>query len=507
MKRLLGIVGLSFVLPPAGWWLLVRAPWRWWTRTLVAMPVLVLAIAHLMAFWGMRIERLGSGRIHPYFPKGESHYAAIERQAQAGAAPAQPPAVPQPAPEPRPEPQVRPAAAPAAPREKPAPLTGLWPGFNGPKRDAQYRETPILTSWPAKGLPELWRRPVGGGYASAVIAAGRVFTIEQRRTKEVAVAYDLDSGRELWTVAWDAFFQESMGGDGPRATPAWDQGTLYVLGAEGEFRAIDALSGKTLWRKNILQDNGALNIQWGMAASPLVAGGKVIVLPGGSNGKSVVAYDKTSGARLWSALDDRASYTAPMLVTLAGRPQILVVTATRAVGLDPDSGELFWEFPWKTDYDVNSALPVMVSPERFVLSAGYDHGSALVEISQSGGKQSAAGIWSSKALKNRFNSNAFHNGIIYGMDEGILAAIDAATGQRKWKGGRYGYGQFVMAEGYLVILSESGELALVKANPGRHEELARFQAIEGKTWNPPAIAAGRLIVRNTTEMACYRIGL
>lgn len=474
VKRMLGIIGLSFAIPPAGWVWLARTPWRWWTKTLMAVPVLALAVAHLMAFWGMRFELLGSGTIHPYFPKGESHYAALESKAQADGMPA--PAQPPPAPAPLPEPQVRPATAQAVPPEKPAPLAGLWPGFNGPNRDAQYREAPILTTWPAKGLPELWRRPVGGGYASVVIAAGRIFTIEQRRAKEVAVAYDLDSGRELWTSAWDALFQESMGGDGPRATPAWDQGTLYVLGAEGELRAIDALSGKT-------------------------------VLPGGAGGKSVVAYDKTSGARLWSALDDRASYTAPMLVTLAGRRQVLAVTATRAAGLDPDSGELLWEFPWKTEYDINSALPVIVSPDRFVLSAGYDHGAALVEISQSGGKLSAAAIWNSKALKNRFNSNALHNGIIYGMDEGILAAIDAATGERKWKGGRYGYGQFVMAEGYLVILSESGELALVKANPGRHEELARFQAIEGKTWNPPAIAAGRLVVRNTTEMACYRIGL
>lgn len=501
MKRLLGILGLSFAIPPAGWVLLGRAPWRWWLRLLLALPVLALGVGHLIAFWGMRFELLGNGVPHPYFPKGESHYARIEEKSRAdsrqviqepaGAAGTPPPAAT--------------VAAKAAPQESTAALPGLWPGFFGAARDAQYRETPISTTWPSKGLPELWRRPVGGGYASLAIAGGRVFTIEQRRDKEAAAAYDLGSGRELWAVAWDALFQESMGGDGPRATPAVDGRTVYVLGAEGELRALEAASGKTVWRKNILEDNGAVNVQWGMAASPLVVDDKVIVLPGGSGGKSVAAYDKATGARIWSALDDRAAYTAPMLVTLAGKPQILVVTAERAAGLDPSHGDLLWSFPWKTEFDVNGSLPVVISPERFMLTAGYDHGAALVEVRNSGGKWSASEVWKSRALKNRFNANAYSNGVVYGLDEGILTAINAATGERKWKAGRYGYGQFVMAGAHLVILTEGGELVLVKANPEKHEELARFQAIDGKTWNPPAIAGGRLIVRNTSEMACFRL--
>ena len=512
MKRLLVVLGLSFAVPPAGWAVLARAPWRWWKKALLALPVLALAVAHLVAVWGMRFELLGSGSVHPYFPKRESHYAAIEKKAQQDSAQT---ALVTATPAPEPQPSDRASgvaeAAPPAPKPSVAPenaaLTakGFWPGFNGPDRDAQYRETEILTSWPAKGLRELWRRPVGGGYASMAVAGGRIFTIEQRRDQEAAVAYDLETGRELWAVTWKAFFQETMGGDGPRATPAWDAGTVYFLGAEGEFRATDATSGKTVWRKNILQDNGASNALWGMAAAPLIVDDKVIVLPGGSGGKSVVAYHKATGQRLWSALDDRAAYTAPMLVTLAGERQILVVTVDRAAGLKPETGELLWAFSWKTEYDVNSALPVIVSPERFVLTAGYGHGAAMVEVKKSGDQWTATEIWKSQALKNRFNSNALRNGVVYGVDEGILVAMDAATGQRKWKGGRYGYGQFVMAGGFLVILSETGEVALVKANPDRHEELARFQALDGKTWNPPVIAGGRLIVRNTTEMACYWI--
>ena len=192
----------------------------------------------------------------------------------------------------------------------------------------------IRTSWPREGLRPLWKQPVGGGYASFVVADGRAYTIEQRRNQEVAAAYAVDTGRELWTNAWTANFQESMGGDGPRATPTYHEGRVYVLGAEGELRVLDAAKGNVVWRRNILTDNNASNISWGMSASPLIVDDKVIVLAGGDRGRSVVAYNKTTGAPVWNVLNDEASYTSPMLVTLGGVRQILVVTATRVVGLD-----------------------------------------------------------------------------------------------------------------------------------------------------------------------------
>ena len=136
------------------------------------------------------------------------------------------------------------------------------------------------------------------------------------------------------------------------------------------------------------------------------------------------------------------------------------------------------------------------------MTAGYGHGSALLEITAEGARE----IWQSKAMKCKFNNAVLHQGIVYGMDEGILAAMDAQTGQKKWKGGRYGFGQLLLAGEHLVVLSEAGEVVLVKASPTGHEELAKFEAIEGKTWNVPAMADGLLLVRNGAEMACYRIG-
>jgi outer membrane protein assembly factor BamB len=335
-----------------------------------------------------------------------------------------------------------------------------------------------------------------------VIAEGRAFTIEQRGGRELAAAYDLATGRELWTSAWNARFQSGMGGDGPRATPAWDRGRLYVLGATGEFRALDAASGRTLWRTNALADAGAENIEHGMSASPLVVDNTVVVLSGGGNGQSVVAYDRQSGKRVWSALDDGPSYSSPMLVTLAGVRQILAVTATRLVGLSPENGTLLWEFPWRT-YN-QASQPLIAGPDRvFISTDGIQ--AVMLQLAAGDGPVTARELWRTNRMNNKFTSPVLHDGFIYGLDESILACIDASTGALKWKGGRYGYGQVMLASGHLIVLTEQGELALVRADPQAHQEITRFPAIEGKTWNHPAMSDGILLIRNIEEMAAFNL--
>jgi outer membrane protein assembly factor BamB len=154
---------------------------------------------------------------------------------------------------------------------------------------------------------------------------------------------------------------------------------------------------------------------------------------------------------------------------------------------------------------INVSQPIPVGNNRFFISAGYGKGAALVEISGSGKSFSAKAIWENINMKNKFNSSVLHEGHVYGLDEGILTCLDVNTGARKWKGGRYGYGQVILASGHLIVSSDSGELALVKASPDQYSEVARFAALEGKTWNYPAIAGGKLLVRNATQMAAYNI--
>lgn len=391
-------------------------------------------------------------------------------------------------------------SAPASPAKS---VRSYWTNYRGPARDGRYDETPIRTAWPAEGLPLLWKQPIGGGYASFVVAEGIAFTIEQRRQQEIVAAYDVETGREIWTHGSDAEFRESMGGDGPRATPTWEAGRLWALGAEGDLRCFEARTGKLIWSKNILRDNGADNLQWGMSGAPLIVDDKVVVLPGGRSGKSVVAYNKLTGAPVWKSLNDTQAYVSPMLVTLAGKRQILVETADRVVGLAPGDGSPLWETSWDTDMGINCSQPIVIDANRIFLSSGYGKGAALVEISASGDGLAARKIWENSSMKNKFNSSVLYEGNVYGLDEGILTCVDAKTGERRWKGGRYGYGQVILANAHLIVITDTGELVLVKATPDKHTEVAKFAAIEGKTWNYPAIADGRLLVRNQTQMACF----
>jgi outer membrane protein assembly factor BamB len=376
-----------------------------------------------------------------------------------------------------------------------------WPGFRGQDRDGVIHQA-IRVSW--DGLTPMWKKPVGGGRASFAVADGRAFTIEQRQKNEVVAAYDVMTGKELWTNAWpDRFSQWMGGGEGPRATPTWFDGNVFALGGQGEFRCLDAASGRVVWRTNILRDAGAKNLRWGMAASPLIVGDAVIVLPGGPAGKSIAAYNRSTGALLWAALNDKQAYVSPMKVTLGGIQQLLIVSATRLMGVSLDRRSVLWEFPWTTDHDVNAAQPIVVGDRRVFYSSGYGTGAAVVELTKASDRFDVREVWRTTRMKNRQSSSVLHDGFIYGLDEGILACLDASTGALKWKGGRYGFGQVLLAGGHLVVITEEGELVLVAANPDKLSEIAHVAALDGETWNVPAFADGILLVRNTSQMAAF----
>lgn len=391
----------------------------------------------------------------------------------------------------------------------PAPTTvpsTYWTAFRGPRFDGHYEEEPIATNWTTRPPLLLWKQPCGGGYASFVVVEDRVITLEQRRDDEAVVAYDLQTGREVWSHRYPASFREWMGGDGPRATPVYRDGLVYSLGATGELCCLGVRIGRLIWQKNILTENEAENLTYGMAASPVIVDSTLVVLTGkGSPGRSVVAYHRLSGERVWSAHDDKQAYTTPILVELAGSRQLLVVSARRVMGLQPADGALLWEWPWRVEYDNAITPPVVVGPSRFFISAGYGAGCALVEIERTNDLFTARTVWRNHYLKTKFNPAVYWQGHVYGLDEGVLACIDVETGERKWRSGRYGYGQLLLATGHLVILTGEGTIVLVRADPRALVEVARVSALKGKTWNVPALAGGRLLVRNGAEMACYDV--
>ena len=506
------------LLPPLGLVLLWLRPTSTLRKVCGSVLIILLSLICLRVLFGLRMELDGTG-MYPifFFHKTEAHYSALEqnrvyqreKSLSTPAIKGQPQAL-------RSETQEAPddhSVQMADEATLQPPSSQLiqtarklyWTDFRGPARDGRYDGIQVLTEWPSAGPPLMWRQPIGGGYASFVIAQGRAFTIEQRRDQEVVTAYELKTGEELWSHGWKAEFRESMGGNGPRATPTWNDGRVYSLGALGDFVCLEAATGKLVWSLNILEENQAFNLPWGMSASPLIVEEMVIVLPGGLSGSSVAAYDKLTGEPIWKSLDDQQAYTSPMLVSLAGRRQLLAVSAERVIGLLPTDGSLLWDYTWVTEYGVNSAQPIVLGDSRFFISAGYGHGAAVVEVTQNNHKFSTRPVWKTLSMKNKFTSSVLYEGHIYGLDEGILACVDAEVGKRKWKGGRYGHGQTILADGHLIVLTEKGDLVLLKATAEEHRELARFSAIRGKTWNHPAIGEDYLLVRNATQMACFDI--
>ncbi len=240
-----------------------------------------------------------------------------------------------------------------------------------------------------------------------------------------------------------------------------------------------------------------------MAGSPLVYGDTVVVIAGGSQG-GVVAFDIETGKRAWASGSRPASYASPRLVELDGSPAILAFGGDGLSAHGAADGQELWHFPWTNGPRVNAAMPVLVTPGRLFISSGYGQGCTVLELAGAGAPTE---LWRSRQMKCKFNDPVVHDGFVYGLDEGILVCLDLETGRRRWKRGRYGYGQLLLVGDKIVVQAEKGYLALVEASPKRFRELGRFTALSEKTWNHPVLVDGRLLVRNASEMACFELPL
>lgn len=392
-----------------------------------------------------------------------------------------------------------------------------WGGYRGPARDGVVRDVPADVDW-SSTPKEIWRHPVGEGWSSFSVAEAYLpslnpdepalskaylLTQEQRGEKECVVAYDAETGDQIWVHEDAIRFEEPLGGPGPRATPTVNGQRVYSLGATGQLNCLNALTGEKLWAKNILDDAEAKNLEWAMSGSPLIVGDKVIVNPGGGNNRSVIAYHKETGDQVWAAGSYPAAYTAPSLATLHGQEQLIIFGGNGPVGHDLETGKELWSFEWENGPKVNAAIPTLVDESSIMISCGYAIGSALLRFSREGETWKVDSDWQSKRLKLKFNAPVRKGDYVYGLDEGILTCIDLKTGKSEWKRGRYGYGQILLCGDVLIVQAESSEVVFVFATPEKHIELHRFQAIDGKSWNHPVVWNGHLFVRNGEEAACF----
>jgi len=400
----------------------------------------------------------------------------------------------------------RKAALPASAEAKTVPE---WPGFRGPTRDGIVRGVRINTDWSASPPVELWRRPIGPGWSSFAIRGDFLYTQEQRGDDEIASCYNATTGEPVWIHRDAARFFESNAGAGPRATPTLSNGRLYTFGATGILNALDADNGTVVWSRMAASDSegtpsmagGTTKVpDWGFASSPLVVDEVVIVAVAGQ----LVAYELATGKPRWFGPAGGVSYSSPHPVTIGGVPQVLLISAAGATSVAPADGKRLWEHPW-SGFPV--VQPALTTDGVVLVAASGESGIRSIRVAHGSGGWTAERRWGSPGLKPYFNDFVVHEGHAFGFDGRILACIDLKDGTRKWKGGRYGNGQLILLseQDVLVVLSEEGELALVKATPDQFTELARFKAIEGKTWNHPALAGDILLVRNGEEMAAFRL--
>jgi outer membrane protein assembly factor BamB len=381
------------------------------------------------------------------------------------------------------------------------------PQFLGPLRTAVYPDVRLAHEWSGEKPRLLWREPIGAGWSSFAVVGKYGVTQEQRGEEELVTCYDLDNGKLMWAQATPVRFHETLAGIGPRATPAIDQGRVYALGATGYLHCLDGATGKSVWQHDIVAETGATPPQWGKSCSPLVHENLVIVSAGATGGKSLVAYDKHDGQLVWNAGDDASSYSSPVLMTLCGVPQIVIVNATKTSGHDPATGKMLWEHLWPEGgaASPNVAQPVLVDDDKLLLTKGYGVGATLWQFKVNGDEWTIEPLWQNNNLKTKMTSAVVHEGYAYGLDEGMLCCLELASGKRKWKRTRYGHGQVLLAGDVLLVQSEGGDIALVELSPRKFSELAREHVVAGQSWNYPVLTGNRLLVRSEQEVACYEL--
>jgi outer membrane protein assembly factor BamB len=379
-----------------------------------------------------------------------------------------------------------------------------WPAFRGVNRDAVVTGVRLADDWSTQPPRLIWKQRIGPGWSSLIVVDGFLFTQEQRDAAEAIVCYDASTGREAWSYEAPGRFNEPVSGLGPRATPAFDRGRIYALGATGLLSCVSAETGESIWSRDVKTDAGAKVPQWGYSSSPLVHEGLVYVFAGGDGGKSLIAYQAESGDIAWTCNRGKLSYSSPQLIPHQGDTLILMQDNKSVAAVRASDGVMVWERP-----NGNETEEPMIQPHllRGALLFSAGSGMARVDLEAQAPQWTITDRWKSNSVKPDFNDVAVLDGSIYGLDDGILCCVDLETGRRRWKQGRYGHGQLILLadQTRLLIATESGEIVQVAARPDRFEELGRFQAIEGKLWNHPVIAEGSLFVRNGEEIACFEL--
>lgn len=404
----------------------------------------------------------------------------------------------------------------------PAALAGDWSHILGPNLDRKTAGT--AAPWGSAAPKVVWKIPATAGFSSFVTGEGRAYTVittqVDGKARETAIAVDRKTGKALWQAplgaadyrnGGDRGAQGNTGGDGPRATPVFAAGRLFVFGAKMDLYAFQADTGTLLWKHDLLAKFGGKNIGWSNAASPLVMGDRVLVAGGGA-GQSYLAFNVADGRVLWKSGSDRATHSTPVVTTIHGKVQAIFMAERGLVALDPADGRELWHFPFP--YRTATGASPVVWQDIVNCTAGYGVGGGACQIVRTGDKWETKELWRSPGNRDtaaHWSTAVVHEGFLYGCygygeyGNGAFKCIDIRTGKVEWEKKGFGHGQVIMVGGRLVATTDAGRLILIEPTPKEYRELASAKVIEGKVWASLAYSDGQVFLRSTTQGVCLEL--
>jgi outer membrane protein assembly factor BamB len=384
---------------------------------------------------------------------------------------------------------------------------GDWPQLLGPTRNGVYAGTDLAANWPASGPPILWHKDVGEGFAAPVVASGKLIVFHRVAGKEVIDCFNAASGEKIWSYDYPTTYRDDFGFDeGPRSAPAIADGAVYTFGAQGVLTAVELTTGKKRWSVPTNTQFGVKKGFFGAAGSPLVEDGKVLVHVGGPNA-GIVAFDAKTGAVVWKATNDEASYSSPTVATIGGARHAFFFTRAGLVDLDPSNGQVRFSFPWRSrsSASVNASTPLVIGNQVFV-SASYGTGAILFDVNGNAYSK----IWSNDdTMSNHYSTCVYRDGFLYGFhgrqEEGqALRCVQLRTAKVMWDVDSYGAGTVTLAGNRLFILRENGELVMAPASPDGFHPTAHARILK-VVRAYPAIADGLLYARDEHTLVCVRL--
>jgi outer membrane protein assembly factor BamB len=398
-----------------------------------------------------------------------------------------------------------------------------WPEYRGPNHNGTTSEA--VSKWSGAGPKAIWKTPLTAGFSSIAVDGSIAATLVTRTVegapREVCVALDAATGKELWATplavakydgGGDSGTPDNKGGDGPRSTPTINSGHVYAIDARLNLVCLDSKTGARIWAKDIVKEHSGQNITWQDAASPVIEG-DLIFMAGGGAGQALLGIDKNTGKTIWKAEDDKMTHATPVMATIHGVRQVVFFTQKGLVSLEPESGKLLWRYPFQ--YSTSTAASPVIAGDIAYCSAGYNVGSGAARITKNGDTFEAKEIWRTKGNKNanHWSTPVEKDGYLYGMfsfkeyGSGAVKCIELATAREVWSQPNFGSGQAILAGGKLVALSDSGQIVLIDPTPEGYKEICRMQAVAGKCWSTPTLSEGHLYVRSTKEGACYDVSV